>query len=341
MATAMKESDIRPEALFDEFLRLAQEDAGHYFLTVPLQRIACPGCGGQASVLAFEKYGFRYETCPDCDTLFVNPRPDLPAFQRYYQEAPSIKFWATNFYRETEEARRERIAKPRALTVVEKWTQYAAECRGVRRGWVSDVGAGYGVFCEELRNMAPDHMDLVAIEPSPALAAVCRGKQIRVVSQFLEEMRRDQLPVDLDGPGMLVSFELIEHVQDPVVFFQAAHRLLVPGDLLLLTTLNGLGLDIQVLWEKSKSVHPPHHVNFFNPRSIRRLLERLGFQVLEVTTPGRLDVSILENSAGKRLLDRSWTNLLKQLDAVGKERLQQFLQDHQLSSHMMVVARCR
>ena len=61
-----------------------------------------------------------------------------------------------------------------------------------------------------------------------------------------------------------------------------------------MTTLNGRGFDILLLWNKSKSIAPPLHLNFFNPGSIRILLEKIGFQILEISTPGKLDWDIVE-----------------------------------------------
>ena len=336
----MKESDIRPAAVFDQFLALAEQDAKRYFGEAPRERVNCPACDRDDTVFAFRKLGFDYETCPSCATLFVNPRPGPDAFRRYYREAPSIKFWATHFYEQTEAARRERIFTPRARTVMEKVGKYLAGSGAAGPGWIGDIGAGYGVFCEEIKKVSP-RTDVFAVEPSPELARVCQGKGLAVVPKFLEDAVRADLPVGPDARGTFTSFELLEHVQAPGAFLDSCRRLLRPGDLFILTTLNGLGLDIQVLWEKSKSVHPPHHINFFNPRSIKLLMEKVGFQAVEISTPGKLDVSILENSLGKVFSDRFWTHFLAQLGEDGKDRFQQFVSDQGLSSHMMVVAQCR
>ena len=68
------------------------------------------------------------------------------------------------------------------------------------------------------------------------------------------------------------------------------------GDLFIFTTLSGTGVDIQALWQDSKSVMPPHHLNFLNPISVDVLLARLGFESLSITTPGKLDIDILANN---------------------------------------------
>ncbi|MBI4596978.1 MAG: class I SAM-dependent methyltransferase [Candidatus Omnitrophica bacterium] len=339
MPVALNEAEVRPEALFDEFLRLAKADIPRFFLEAPHQRIACPACGGRATRAAFEKDAFAFEVCSDCATLFANPRAEAAAFKRYYQEAPSIAFLSNQFYRQTETARRAAIIKPRAAMVLETLARCTtAKPEAASGGWVADIGAGYGVLCEEMRALAPQGWDVIAIEPSAEGLRICREKGLTVVPRFIEEMTRQDLPVASTRPGALVSFELLEHVQNPEQFLASARALLQPGDLLIMTTLNGLGLDIQVLWERSKSVQPPHHINFFNPRSIRLLLERSGFRVLEVTTPGQLDVSILEHSLGKLLRDRFWTTFLTQLGAEGRVEFQGFLQARGLSSHMRVVA---
>lgn len=75
----MKEEDIRPQAIFDEYLRLASLDAAKYFGSAKREEICCPACGGNGTFI-FEKHGFAYEECPNCQTIFVTPRPDVEAF---------------------------------------------------------------------------------------------------------------------------------------------------------------------------------------------------------------------------------------------------------------------
>jgi len=96
----LKEEEIRPESIFDEYLRLAKIDTKVFFDNAPREEITCPACGinGEQS---FSKNGFNYELCPDCSTLFVSPRPINDAFVRYYSSAPSTEYWATTFYKAT------------------------------------------------------------------------------------------------------------------------------------------------------------------------------------------------------------------------------------------------
>ena len=115
----IKEEDIRPKKIFEEYLKLASIDTVTFFKNVKKEEINCPACGGKGKFWA-DKQDFSYQECPDCLSIYVNPRPPLKAFNNYYKDSPSTKFWATTFYRETENARREKIWKPKAKMILEE-----------------------------------------------------------------------------------------------------------------------------------------------------------------------------------------------------------------------------
>lgn len=322
----MKEHEIRPQAIFEEYLRLTEDDVKTFFSGARQEHVDCPACGGTGEP-SFEKNGFSYALCAGCETLFVTPRPERSAFESYYRDAPSTRFWATVFYKETEAARREKIWKPKARLVAEKIDGFG----GSRH--VIDIGGGYGTFAEEI--LALPGFAVTVVEPSVHLARVCREKGLPVVERFLEDLTPADLP---DGPRTFVSFELFEHLHDPNAFLGVLAGLMAPEDMFIFTTLSGTGLDIQVLWEKSRSVSPPHHVNFINPAAARKLLARWGMEAVEVTTPGRLDVDILQNSLAD-VKDRFWRRFIERSTEEEKARMQRYVAENLLSSHMMVVAR--
>jgi hypothetical protein len=109
----LKEEEIRPESVFDEYLRLTKIDTKVFFDNTLREPIMCPACGSKG-VPSFNKHGFDYELCLDCDTLFVSPRPINDAFIRYYSDAPSTKYWATTFYKATADARRKKVMEAKS-----------------------------------------------------------------------------------------------------------------------------------------------------------------------------------------------------------------------------------
>ena len=320
----MKEEEIRPQAIFDEYLKLAAKDTEAYFNDVETDTIACPACQGEG-VPAFTKHGFTYELCPDCGTLFVSPRPVNAAFIRYYTEAPSVEYWATTFYKVTADSRREKLWKPKARLILDELQQHQAE-----KHHVVDIGGGFGIFSEEMAKLIGSEVTI--IEPGPKLADSCRERGLPVVQKFLEAVESDDLP---NGSCVFVSFELFEHLHDPAEFLSQLYRLMKQGDRFIFTTLSGSGVDIQTLWQDSKSVSPPHHLNFLNPHSVKLLLARLGFDKIKVTTPGKLDVDILCNNR-KHVKDRFLKTFIDYATDEQKEAWQKVIANTGWSSHMMV-----
>ena len=82
----MKEEEIRPQKIFDEYLSLARKDTDTYFGDAEKVNGTCPACEALGTP-SFVKYGFTYEICPTCLTRFVNPRPVAEAFSKYYTES--------------------------------------------------------------------------------------------------------------------------------------------------------------------------------------------------------------------------------------------------------------
>lgn len=320
----MKEEEIRPQAIFDEYLKLARADTKTFFEKAKREQVKCPACDAEGDH-AFNKDGFDYALCSNCSTLYVSPRPANEAFNRYYTEAPSVEYWATIFYKVTADARREKLWKPKARLIQQTIKRF-----GTGAEKVIDIGGGYGIFAEEMKALSGNAVTV--IEPSPYLANSCRDRGIDVVEKFLEDVKHGDLP---ESGRAFVSFELFEHLHDPALFLRQLSGLMRSGDLFIFTTLSGTGIDIQALWEDSKSVSPPHHLNFLNPHSVKLLLKRVGLQALEVSTPGKLDIDILSNNC-ELIKDRFLKTFVTYATDADKETWQQMISSSGWSSHMMV-----
>ena len=329
----MKEYDIRPQKLFNEFLEVARSDINKYFSNVSeFVEVACPGCGSNDSEVSFSKHDMHYRECINCSSLFMSPRPTSAMIDSYYKNSASSKFWAERFFPETMEARRELIFKPRAQIISNILQKIE-----ISKPWsIGDIGSGYGIFLQELAKLNV-FQKIIAIEPSKELADTCRSKGFDVLQNTIEELSNEDLDV-----SFLTSFEVIEHLFSPVEFLSAANRLLSSGGYIVFTTLTASGWDIQTLWEKSKSVSPPHHINLLTTEGLELMVKRAGFEVIEISTPGKLDVDIVKNMMDENysITDNKFANyLIKKRDLKTQEAFQQFLQEHKLSSHAQVIAR--
>jgi len=326
----MKESDIRPKALFDEYLNLCRKDIEiHFKDRAKFLDVRCPACRSSKISSSFTKDSFTYLECEHCKTLYASPRPPQEMVDSYYRNSASSEFWATTFYKETEAARRDKLFKPKARLIKSIVAQ-----NGITPGALLDVGAGYGTLCEELIALNI-FKEVFAMEPSVYLSEVCRRKGLSVIESTIEGMNvKHEAKFDL-----AVSLELFEHLFSVDLFFNAVSKALRPEGYFIFSTLSGTGWDILVLREHSDSVSPPHHMNFLNPRSIELLAERKGWRVVDLFTPGQLDVDIVVNFAKHNPsveLDRFAREILVSDEKI-QNAFQKFLADNRLSSHMWVV----
>lgn len=326
----MKESDIRPEALLRRYLELSEQDAELCFVNTPRLKIPCVSCGSERLVGEFKKNGFAYSSCQDCGTLFQSPRPPIAAFEAFYRDSVSSRYWAEEFFPAVAEARREKIFRPRVERLAD-----LCRTKNISVERLIDVGAGYGIFLDEWRKANPS-TQVLAVEPSESLAVECRSKGFEVVEDIAENVSGYNNHADL-----VVCFEVLEHVYDPLAFVQTLSRLVKPGGYVFVSTLCVDGFDIQMLWDKSNSIFPPHHINFLSVAGFEYLFARAGLVEVDVTTPGQLDVDIVCNAVrrepdlmnGQRFLRRVVTN---QNIAVN---FQEFLAANRLSSHAWVIGK--
>jgi SAM-dependent methyltransferase len=328
----MREADIRPLDLFRAYLDRVRVDARRLLESkAEFVEVACPGCAAEDATPAFDTDGYRWNECRACQSLFVSPRPSPEALRRFYTDSEAVRFWTGSFFKETAEARRERMFRPRARDV-------ATLLEGTgRRGdaVLVDIGSGYGLFLEEVARLGVCRT-VVGIEPAGELAEVCRGKGFPVIEAFVET-----LPAGAPRADLVTAYEVLEHTFDPLAFLRSTATLLRPGGLLLFTTLVASGFDVQVLWQHAKGASPPQHLNLPSLEGLRRLVARTGLALVELTTPGQLDVDIVRNTMAENpalVVPRFVRQLLDAGPACERD-FQALLQRYGLSSHARVVAR--
>jgi len=287
-------------------------------------RVLCPACGHNSKNRVFHKYGVSYCECRNCDTVYMNPRPSYGLLKKYYQRSENASYWRDHIYPASEKSRREKIFKPRVRKLQEV-------VQGIAPRLLVDVGAGFGTFCQLVQE-AEMFERVIAVEPTPVLANTCRFREIETIENPIEEA------TFWEKVSVFTAFELIEHLFEPFTFLTRCARQLAPGGRIVLTCPNVGGFETALLWDKS-STFDIEHLNLFNQESITLLLNRCGFDVKEITTPGKLDAELVREA----ILDEDYepSSFLTQVLIDDWERLgdrfQYWLSANSLSSHMMIV----
>jgi SAM-dependent methyltransferase len=81
----------------------------------------------------------------------------------------------------------------------------------------------------------------------------------------------DELPVEDGAFDAVLATEVLEHVEDPLAVLGELHRVLAEGGRLLLT--------VPFVWELHEE---PHDFFRYTPYGLRALLDRAGFEVLDL-----------------------------------------------------------
>ncbi|GAB6175186.1 class I SAM-dependent methyltransferase [Desulfobaculum senezii] len=329
----LKENDIRPDALMEDFHASVAEDVAWLSArSASFVEVPCPACAADDARPLYAKQGMRWGRCANCGTVYVSPRPTPEVLSAFYARSASYRFQNDRLFPASEKARRERLFAPRARRLDALCMRFGLG-EGLR---LVEVGPGFGLFLEEARSM-PRFAAVSAVEATPWLAETCRERGFTVCEASVE-----QVDLGADAADVVVSFECVEHLFSVEGFVRACARVLRPGGLLVLTCPNAEGFDLVHLGEASNTVNH-QHLNLFTTTSLPALVTACGLTVEEVATPGELDAELVRKAARAGEVDLSGQPFLRRVlldewDALGGS-FQHFLAENGLSSHMWVVAR--
>jgi 2-polyprenyl-3-methyl-5-hydroxy-6-metoxy-1,4-benzoquinol methylase len=234
--------------------------------------VRCPLCDLEPLPFATDFQGFRLGRCPRCALEFLSPRP---SFARL-----SERVYAADY--------QDLAAPAAALTpdkraYLERQLSQLEKCLG-RRGALLDVGCGAGAF---LRLAAEQGWSVAGTDIHLSEAARASGARLR--AGRLAEL-------DFGGEKFeAVRFHhVLEHTPNPLEDLRRARALLQPGGVLYVSVPNLGGLSPRLKsWQSAAGLKSHrwrhyaalHHLWYFTPATLARLVEFAGFQVLKWETP--------------------------------------------------------
>jgi 2-polyprenyl-3-methyl-5-hydroxy-6-metoxy-1,4-benzoquinol methylase len=182
--------------------------------------------------------------------------------------------------------------------VLNAWTERRAQeilslIRGLtlERPKILDFGCGRGWFAERLAGLGETHG--IDLSPEGIAAAQARRPDIHYMAANIFDA-----PLPLNYFDVVVSQEVIAHVEDQPKYIERALEVLKPGGYLIITTSNKFVWDR--LGDLGWNVQPPQHIaNQLSRKQLKKMLSP-RFQVLHISTiipHGQRGILRLVNSA--------------------------------------------
>lgn len=305
--------EIRPGQAYAEYTKLLRRDLADLLLRKEVKWIerVCPGCGGPRGKRAFERDGLVFFGCEKCNSLFVSPVPDQGAL-----DAVRRTGLASSFRRELalgSGAQRIQVELRHELL---HWVRDTCSEQDVSLGTVCQVGEDDPIWLDLIRGEA---RRLIVVEPT---TDVCFEGG------------------DDGNADAVICLASLDKVADPQALLGDLVKALRPGGVMFLATSSADGLEYQVLGGDAPNLRSLDRLTIFSTKAICEVLNALGMNVTELSTPGRLDAE----NVRRELCDPSsrevafWSRVFAEGDAGFISDLQLFLQRNLLCSYLRVAA---
>jgi SAM-dependent methyltransferase len=278
---------------------------------------ACIICGNQKP----QAYHAGLLRCPGCSHVFADMR---------LEESELFELYRRNYFFGEEYS--DYLADKRVLQKNFRQRMHVLNrfLDPNRHRHLFEIGAAYGFFLELVR----DRFDTVAGADVSEDAVSYARSQLG-----LDVVQADFLRIDLSNRpiDVVCLWDTIEHLRDPHLYIEKVAKAMRAGGLLALTTGDSGSLNARRAGAKWRLIHPPTHLHYFSLASMRRLLDRLDFELIYTGHPGFYR-SVDNVAYNVLVLRRSQPNLYFTLKRLGVTRFDFYLN---LFDIMYVIARKR
>lgn len=321
-------SDMIGNDLYRQYAKLLEIDIKNHFSDPDaLVEVSCPGDKNAQGKDVFEKMGLMYQESSTCKSYYVNPRPTAEQLEQFYKDSKACRFWREEMFKLSD-------------------TQLHYLC-GSKVDWIMELIDEYLEGPVTLLDYETKYANLIAHLHSGGATnriTVFKPKLYEYVYLLPKEVEISDNANDLkEGKyDVITAFETIERMFDPNILFEDAARICRRGGLLLFTAASCTGLEYQVLGKDAPNLNPINRMNLLSIETLASHAEEAGFEILELSTPGRLDVDIVRQAVeqNKNLnINSFWRTLFELRTEKAWQGLQKFLQENRLSSHVRIAAR--
>jgi len=284
---------------------------------IELERVACNLCGSTDAKTVYDFGQLSVVRCRNCGLVYTSPRLTQAAIER--------KLYGPDYWRAYE--RQYENALPSIQQFSRRWLATLGRLANRRPPWkVFELGPGLGALLAEARGAGHDVYGADISEHATRRAKERFGLEVvNVGADGLDGL-------DLPPLDVFVMAACIEHLPDPGATLAAAQRRLVPEGLLFLSTGVYGSFNQRIAGKRWGIIDPEAHLYYFSKRTLRRALDRAGFDILLLETNEALVNPLTESPKLVRLFNNRLTAAIRLGPLVRRARL---------GDEMFVVARKR
>lgn len=226
---------------------------------------------------------FEVIDCRSCGFKHIVPIPTVDQLEKQYRHEYYVKEKPLYVHRTKEDSDWWSLVYSWRYDFFEKHLP-----EGMRR--ILDVGSGPGLFLFHGKERG---WQTCGIEPSVQAAKHSQSLGLHVVTDFLtEETARDLGKFDVIHLSLV-----LEHIPDPTRFLALIRSMINPGGIVCVVAPNDYN-PFQLALRKARDythwwVSPPHHINYFDFKSLGRLFRKCGLSVLEKEATFPIDIFLL------------------------------------------------
>lgn len=273
----------------------------------------CPVCRQAKGSYFYTKWRVDYLCCPACKSVFALCDGNIVEEYRRNQEILELR---------TSEAYQQQMIADRQDT----WKEFMewVEVRAFRF-----MGRNRELTLVDFGNRYQGYVD--SIRKSP----ICGRYDLRD-----SILLTDTDKVENGEADIVLYLDQMQQEPHPEKRIQELKMCLKKDGILILNTRAGSGFDIITLKEKNDRIYPYEHILLPSVKGLISFLEESGFEVLEITTPGVMDVKYVLDSREKLDDRESFVRyLLDESSQPMLQEFQRFLQKGCLSSFVCVIAK--
>jgi len=215
-----------------------------------LEEVKCNSCNSKFNRLKYVVDGFKIVKC-GCGLVFVNPRlKNVDYSEEYFKRKGSV------YEDYLEEGELKKKSFRRVLNWIKKF----------KKGKLLDVGCGSGEFLD----VAKENFNVKGVD----IFEVIKREDV-VIGDFGEIKFDEKFDV-------VTMFDYLEHSKDPFGNLKKVNNILTDEGILVVVTGNIDSWFSTLMGKKWNFLNPLEHLYYFSEKSLRKMLDKSGFEVVKV-----------------------------------------------------------